>query len=238
VPPSDLEVIKKIPASATPTDFAHVACIDTPELSVRPRWQMDEQVGTPLPIAPAVARASRHALAQIARRAVPALGDFAVVFVVARRSLVGIASAHVNPDGDRLLRALQRIYRVGLADRHSTAAQVIRTRRPAIRHAIHHERSGAARRGSIADLHQRLGSRSALVLPIVGDNCVLGALSLCYAESGRTYSRGDIPAAQRLARALAHAIAADFAHAASRLYPPARDARRKPAARRRVAPRN
>jgi GAF domain-containing protein len=198
---------------------------------------MDERVGTPQPIAPA-ARGSRHALAQIARRALPGLGDFAVVFVVAGRSLVGIASAHVTPGGDRVLRALQRIYRVRLADLHSTAAQVIRTCRPAIRSTIHHERTRAARRGSIADLHQRLAAHSALVLPIIGDNSVLGALSLCYAGSGRTYSHGDIPAAQRVARALARAMAPDFAHAASRLRPPTGDARGRPAARRRVVPRN
>jgi GAF domain-containing protein len=199
---------------------------------------MDERIGfTPPPIAPA-ARATRLMIAQIARSAVPALADFAVVFVVDGRSLVGIAAAHVTSDGDRLLRTLQRIYRVRLVDLHSTVAQVIRTCRPAIRNAIHHERNRPARRGSVADVHQRLSARSALVLPIVTGNVVFGAVSLCYAESGRTYSRSDIPAAQRVARALARAIAPDFAHAASRLRPAARDTRGKPATRQRVAPRN
>ena len=93
---------------------------------------MDERIGSTPPIAAAAARAARKTIQQIARGAVPALADFAVVFVVAGRSIVGIASAHANPRGEKLLRALQRVYRIRRDDLQSTVAQVVRTGRPSL----------------------------------------------------------------------------------------------------------
>src|SRR2546423_10668874 len=96
-------------------------------------------------------RAARNAIKQVAQRAVPALADFAVVFIVAGRSIVGVASAHVTPEGQRLLRALRRIYHIRRDDLRSTVAQVVRTGRPSLRRSILHERTAAAPRGSVAD---------------------------------------------------------------------------------------
>src|SRR2546426_799462 len=126
---------------------------------------MDERVRSTPPIATA-ARAARKTIQEIARRAVPGLADFAVVFVVAGRSIVGIASAHMSPGGERLLRSLQRVYHISRDDLRSTVAQVVRTGRPALRRSIVQENHVRAPRGSVADLHRRLACRSALVLPI------------------------------------------------------------------------
>jgi hypothetical protein len=200
---------------------------------------MDERIGfSPPPIAPAAARASRRTIGSIARRAVPALADFAIVFVVAGRHIVGIASAHTSPGGDRLLRALQRIYRVPVADLQSTVAQVIRTGQPSIRKAIRPENGEAGPRGSVGDIHRRLGSRSALVMPLQSGAEVFGALTLCYAQSGRVYSRADIPAARRIAREIARAVAGGFTNGASRLRAATGHTRTVAARRRRVAARN
>src|ERR1041385_6320150 len=146
--------------------------------------EMDERIGSTLPVATA-AGAARRSMQQIAQRAVPALADFAVVFIVAGRSIVGIASAHVNANGQRLLRSLRRVYRINRDDLHSTVAQVVRTGRPSLRRTIFHERTSDAPRGSVADLHRRLGCRSALVLPIHVGHTVTGAVTLCYAAAGR-----------------------------------------------------
>jgi hypothetical protein len=198
---------------------------------------MDERVRSTPSIATAAARAARRRLQQIARRSVPALADFCVVFVVAGRTIVGIASAHTNPQGGRALRALQRIYRVRRADLDSTVAQVVRTQRPVIRTAILPEMQATAPRGSVADIHRRLACRSALVVPIRAGSNVFGAVSLCYAGSGRTYAQADVPAGRRVALELARAmVPAESTHGSLRLRAPAGDARRGATVRRRVAP--
>ena len=199
---------------------------------------MDERVRSTPPIATAAARAARKTIEQIARRAVPALADFAVVFVVAGRSIVGIASAHATPAGGRLLRALQRIYRIRCDDLHSTVAHVVRTGRPALRRDIPCEQPARAPRGSITDLHRRLACRSALVLPIRVGDTVTGAVTLCYAESGRAYAQADLACARRIAREIERTGPPPLLHAAPRLRAATGDARRHATIRRRVAPRN
>jgi GAF domain-containing protein len=199
---------------------------------------MDEQVRSIPPIATAD-RAAHRNIQEIARRAVPALADFAVVFMVAGRSIVGIASAHVSPGGDRLLRALQRIYRIRRNDLQSTVAQVIRTGRPSLRRSIHDDGQPAPR-GSVADLHRRLGCRSALVLPIPVGPTIAGAITLCYAGSGRSYAPADLAGAQRIVREITRTVVPlPVPHAAAqRLRAAVGDARRHTTVRRRVAARN
>jgi hypothetical protein len=198
---------------------------------------MDERIRSFPPIATAP-RVADRTMQEMARRCVPALADFAIVFMVAGRSIVGIASAHVSPAGDRLLRTFRRVYRIPRDDLRSTVAQVIRTRRPSLRRSIQHD-GQPARRGSVADLHQRLACRSALVLPIWIGPSVAGAVTLCYAGSGRSYAPADLAGAKRIARAIARTVPLPIPHAAeSRLRPAVGDARRHTTVRRRVAARN
>ncbi|HEY3093481.1 MAG TPA: GAF domain-containing protein [Vicinamibacterales bacterium] len=198
---------------------------------------MDERIRPTAPPIATAASAGRKAIQQIARHAVPGLADFAVVFVVAGHWIVGIAAAHATPAGARLLRDLQRVYRVRIDDLRSTVAQVVRTGRPALRRTIVHESAPQVPRGSVADIHHRLASRSALVLPIRVGGMVTGAVSLCYAESGRTYAPSDLAAAQRVARQIER-TAAPLPHAAPRLRAATGDPRRPATIRRRVVPRN
>ena len=193
---------------------------------------MNQRVPSTPPISTATARAARRAIEQIARGAVPALADFAMVFVVAGRSVVGIASAHTSPGGERLLRALRRVYRVRREDLHSTVAQVVRTGRPSLRREILNENHSHAPRGSVADLHRRLACRSALVLPIRVGETVTGAVSLCYAGSGRSYGASDLADARRIAREIARAVPSSLLHAAPRLRAATGDTRRHAAIRR------
>src|SRR5262245_60297740 len=198
---------------------------------------MDEQVRSMLSIATAD-RAAHRSIQGIARRAVPALADFAIVFLVAGRSIVGIASAHISPAGNRLLRTLQRIYRIRRDDLQSTVAQVIRTGRPSLRRSIQDDGQPAPR-GSVADLHRRLACRSALVLPIRVGAAVAGAITLCYAGSGRSYAPADLAHAERVVREITRNVALPMPHAAApRLRAAVGDARRHTSVRRRVAPRN
>ena len=191
---------------------------------------MDEQVRSSTAIA--TAGAAHHSVEEIARRAVPALADFAMVFMVAGRSIIGIASAHISPAGVRLVRALQRVYRIRRDDLQSTVAQVIRTGRPSLRKSIQYD-GQPTRRGSIADLHRRLACRSALVFPIRIGPTVAGAVTLCYAGSGRTYASGDLAGARRVAREIARTVLLPVSHAAPpRLRAAVGDTRRQTTVRR------
>jgi GAF domain-containing protein len=216
--------------------------IASPHMNVetkRPRWPaMDDRSRLTAPIATAAARTARKTMRQIARSAVPALADFAVVFVVAGRSIAGVASAHATPGGDKVLRALLRVYHIRLDDLRSTVAQVVRTGRPTLRRYIPQGTPPRAPRGSVADLHHRLACRSALVLPIRAGQIVAGAVSLCYAGSGRTFAPADLAAARRVVRALERATAPPLPHAASRLRAATGDPGRHATVRRRVASRN
>ena len=193
---------------------------------------MNVRVRLTPPIRPPPAVPPERTIEQIARGAVPAIADFAMVFVVAGRSVVGIASAHVSPRGERLLRALRRVYRVRREDLHSTVAQVVRTGRPSLRRDILNDNRSRAPRGSVADLHRRLACRSALVLPIRVGETVTGAVSLCYAGSGRTYGASDLADARRIAREIARAVPSSLPHAPPRLRAATGDTRRHAALRR------
>jgi GAF domain-containing protein len=167
---------------------------------------------------------------------VPELADFAVVFMVTGRSIVGIASAHVSPAGARLLRALQRVYHIRRDDLHSTVAQVVRTGQPSLRRTILRDTEAHPRPGSVADLHRRLACRSALVLPIRVGNTVTGVVSLCYADSGRKYAASDLAYARRIAHDIERTP--PLLNATSRLSAATGDTRRHATVRRRVAARN
>ena len=198
---------------------------------------MDEQVRSTVSIA-TIDRTAYRSIQEIARRAVPAVADFVIVFMVTGRSIVGVASAHVSPAGNRLLRVLRQIYRIRRDDLRSTVAQVIRTGRPSLRRSIQYD-DQPARRGSVADLHRRLACRSVLVIPMVIGREVAGAVTLCYAGSGRTYAPADLAGARRVAREIARTILLPVPHAAPpRLRAAVGDARRHPTVRRRVAARN
>jgi GAF domain-containing protein len=58
----------------------------------------------------------------------------------------------------------------------------------------------------VTELHRRLAPTSALVVPIVHDTRVLGALSLCYSHSGRAYAARHVAAAERLAARIARSL--------------------------------
>jgi hypothetical protein len=117
-------------------------------------------------------------------------------------------------------------------------AQVVRTGRPSLRRTIVMESAPAAPRGSIADLHRRLACRSALVLPIHVGETVTGAVTLCYAGSGRSYAPADLAGARRIAGGIEHTAPSPLPHGAPRLRAATGDARRHATVRRRVASRN
>jgi GAF domain-containing protein len=181
--------------------------------------------------------AARSAMQRIARGLVPALADFSLIFLADAIAIQCVAGAHATADGARLVRMVMRSYRIRRRDPSSTVAHVIRTSQPLLRSDIHIDPS--PRRDAVSELHRRLAPCSALAVPIDFSGSVVGALSVCYSQSGRSYAGADVAAvthaASRIAEALSRARAAD---ATLRLRPSTRDTRQGTTIRRRVAPRD
>jgi PAS domain S-box-containing protein len=144
----------------------------------------------------------RDALAQIARRAVPCLADWATVDIAdgGTPKTQQLAVAHVDPAKLAYARELERRYP---PDPNAAAGvpNVMRTGRaefyPEIPRAI---LEGTA----VDDEHRRLlralDPRSALVVPLRGKGPVFGAITFAYAGSARRYTPRDLELAEELAR--------------------------------------
>jgi len=172
-----------------------------------------------------------------ARDAIPTLADYCLVHVVSGATIPCVAGAHVSRHGQTHVRALMRSRGIRRNDLVSTVAQVIRTSRPMLRSHVTAERREEIRKGGIAEVQHRLAPRSVLVVPIADGAVVLGALSLCYSESGRSYSERHLRPAHRMAMRIARVLAA-ARRARSRLHAAVHDARHRATGRRRVVPRH
>jgi GAF domain-containing protein len=181
--------------------------------------------------------AGRRIVERYAREAVPALADFCLVHLAAGRTIRCIAATHATRSGTRTVRALMATHRIRQDDRVSTVAHVIRTGRAALRTAIQPERTDEGP-DRVTDLHRRLAPTSALVVPIQQHTHVVGAVSLCYSQSGRSYRARDIAAARRLASRIAAALSTPTINATPGLHAAARHTGQGPSLRRRVAARN
>jgi GAF domain-containing protein len=180
---------------------------------------------------------------RVVRNAVPRIADFSLLYVVDGGFVVCAASAHATRDGDRLVRTLGRVHRVKRSDAVSSVAQVTRTGQPLLRTRIRLDArradTPADNKSLVAELHRRLAPRSALVVPVIANDMVLGAISLCYSESGRRYTSRDLPAASQVAREIGRLLSKFVLRDATiRLRPAARGARQGAALRRRVVSRD
>jgi hypothetical protein len=145
-------------------------------------------------------------LQALARTAVPAIGDFCLIFLLDGRALRCAAGAHVSAGGDALLRSFARAYRITIDDPVSTVARAVRTGRPQLRNRIAREDPVPAAVCHVHALHHRLACCSAVVVPIGAASRVRGAVSLCYSTSRRQHAPHDIPAARRIAAVVEQAL--------------------------------
>jgi GAF domain-containing protein len=145
-------------------------------------------------------------LQSLARSFVPALGDFCLIHRLERQHLRCVAGAHATREGQRLIARLACTERVSRHDPFSTVAQVVRSGRALVRSDIVLDRDPA--RPRMSEVMRRLGPRSAMVAPLVVRDRVLGAITLCYSDSGRRYNARHLRSARRLARFVAGHLAA------------------------------
>lgn len=151
--------------------------------------------------------AATRMLRRTARQATPALSDFYCVHVLLLNSIRCLACAHGQRRGTRLLKELTEVYRIRRQDPASAVAHVIRTGRPLLRTGIvSDDGDEVTSPGRVAELHRQLGVRSALIVPITARRGVLGALSLCYAASGRMHTAADIVRAEGIATQMGYLL--------------------------------
>jgi PAS domain S-box-containing protein len=156
-------------------------------------------------------------LAELARVVVPELADWCTVDVVGEDgSTRQLAVAHVVPEKVRWAHELSERYPPNPAS-ETGSPNVIRTGKAEIYPDIPDELLAA---GAIDAEHLRisreLGLRSAMVVPLIAHDRILGALTLISAESGRRYTDADLDLAMEIARRAALAVDNARLHRAER----------------------
>jgi PAS domain S-box-containing protein len=146
-------------------------------------------------------------LQNIARLAVPTLADWCVVDEIAPDgTLQRLAVAHVDPSKEELLWQLQRHYPL---DRDGTSGtpKVLRTGVPELYAEIPAAFvKNIARDAEHLTMLRTLGSRSAMIVPLIARGEILAAISFGTAESRRSYDRSDLVLAEDLAQRAALAM--------------------------------
>jgi PAS domain S-box-containing protein len=145
---------------------------------------------------------------RVAELAVPRLADWCAVDLVVDSQGVPsrLAVAHVDPAKVELARELHAKYP---PNPHASTglSNVLRTARAELYREIP---DAMLVERSVDENHLRitreLGLVSAMIVPLVARNEVLGAMSFVYAESGRTFTLEDLGFAEELARRCANAI--------------------------------
>ncbi|HEX7048573.1 MAG TPA: GAF domain-containing protein [Longimicrobiales bacterium] len=157
-------------------------------------------------------------LANIARLVVPRLGDVCFIDIIDDDGTIRrIEAAHADPEKTELVRGLKPY--TPRIDTAQGIGKVLRTGQPELVAEISDAFIEAiARDGRHLELLRRLGPRSAMIVPLVARERIIGAITLVLATAARQYRSADLALARDLARRAA--LAADNA----RLYLRARTA--------------
>ena len=145
-------------------------------------------------------------LQDVARLAVPTLGDLCIVDIVEDGVLRRVATAHVAPEKRGLLEELRQRYPAS-DDSPQPAARVMRSGEPELLESVTPEVVAAhTRSDEHATLIRAIGIRSHLAVPLVAREATVGVISLGISESDRRYGPQDVAFAQDLARRAAIAV--------------------------------
>jgi signal transduction histidine kinase/PAS domain-containing protein len=140
-------------------------------------------------------------LANLARAVVPEFADWCSVQLLTENgTLKQLAVAHADPDKVRWAEELNQRYPPDQDAPHG-APQVARTGRSELHTEIPDEMLvRVARDDEHLKIIREVGLKSAMVVPIVGNDRVIGVLSMVAAESGRRYGEHDLAVAEELGR--------------------------------------
>jgi PAS domain S-box-containing protein len=146
-------------------------------------------------------------LGSVARLMVPHLADWCAVDILDDdRTIKRLAVAHQNASKVELARELEQRYPQQMSDPEGLS-KVIRTGQSEIYHEIPDSLlvMGARDSGHLKILRE-LGLKSAMVVPLLVHERVLGAITFVYSESERLYEQTDLAFAEDLARRAALAV--------------------------------
>jgi PAS domain S-box-containing protein len=136
---------------------------------------------------------------------VPRLADWASVEILEPDGVRSVAVAHVDPEKVAMAQELRRQRPPDLSS-PTGIGHVIATGRTEVVPEITEEMIAAIDDPEVENLVRELQLRSALIVPLSARGRTLGAMTLVWAESGRTYSSADLALAETLAARIALVI--------------------------------
>jgi len=177
------------------------------DISDRKRHEEDQQFLSEATRVLSTSLDYRQTLATVAQLAVPTIADWCVVHAVDEDgSISTLAVAHSDPEKVEWARKLQERYPSRM-DGSTGVPNVIRTGQPEVYSVIPDEMMAAlAHDSEHLELLREVGLTSAMMLPIIARDRVLGVMTFAAAELGRHYGESDLALAQHLARRAAVAI--------------------------------
>jgi PAS domain S-box-containing protein len=140
-------------------------------------------------------------LQQVARLAIPALGDWCTVYMLAEdQEIRRVAVAYTDGEKAELAQALRRYPPSPVSDR-SSVAQAMRTGQPILTPVIPDAYVGSiAQDAEHLEIMRRLAFRSSMTVPLQARGDVLGALAFFSSDPERRYDTADLALAEDLAR--------------------------------------
>jgi GAF domain-containing protein len=140
-------------------------------------------------------------LQQVAKLAIPALGDWCTVYMLAEdREIRRVAVAYTDGEKAELAQALRR-YPPSPVSNSSSVAQAMRTGQPILTPVIPETYVGAiAQDAEHLEIMRRLAFRSSMTVPLKARGDVLGALAFFSSDPERRYDTTDLALAEDLAR--------------------------------------
>ena len=141
---------------------------------------------------------------------VPSVADYCLIDLLEEDgALRQVVQRHADPDRERALRELRRLYPPDGNSAHPVNTALASGEPVLIELATDEELRAAAVNDEHLELYQALDPSSYLVVPLTARGRAIGAMSLGMGESGRRYGAADIVFAQELAGRIA--LAADNA---------------------------
>lgn len=139
--------------------------------------------------------------------AVPMVADWCFVSVIEDGGWIRLLSgAHHDADKTARMRHMATQFRRHVGD-SKLLSEVIRTRETALLENVDDDLlQRTARDQQHLETLRSFGFCSGVTVPLISRDQVLGALTLAMADSGRHFSRADVPFAEELARHIAGAI--------------------------------
>jgi PAS domain S-box-containing protein len=137
-----------------------------------------------------------------ARLAIPTLGDFCFIDVLRPDGTLDRRTwAHVDPHAEEQFGPWNESV---IADDHSPVARALRTGRPVLEPEFRASFVGPATRTFAFARHA--GPRSLMSVPLVIGEDLLGCLTVCYDDSGRTHGEAELELGEQLGRRAALAL--------------------------------